>query len=155
MSHATLDEQVMTELTEIAESVGCELVDARFRGGVLQLILDHPEGVTLEHCKTVSKQASAALDVADWGPGRYTLEVTSPGLDRELVRRKDFRRFAGSRIKVTWLSADGKRTIVGTLEAAPSEDAGGADEIEVRVGPEESYVIPLESIQVARLEPEF
>lgn len=155
MAHGTLDEELMTELAEIAESIGCELVNARFRGGVLQLILDHSEGVTLAHCQTVSKQASAALDVADWGPGRYTLEVTSPGLDRELVRPKDFQRFAGSRIRITWLPPDGKRTIVGTLEAAPAPEAGGGDEIEVRVSPQESHLIPLQSIQVARLEPEF
>jgi ribosome maturation factor RimP len=155
MTHGTLDQELMTEIAQIAESVGCELVNARFRGGVLQLILDHSEGVTLEHCQAVSKQTSAMLDVADWGPGRYTLEVTSPGLDRELVRPEDFRRFARSRIRVTWLPSDGKRTIVGTLEAAPAEDADGPGEIEVRVSPEESYIIPLQSIQVARLEPEL
>ncbi|MDH3402601.1 MAG: ribosome maturation factor RimP [Acidobacteriota bacterium] len=155
MTHAKLDDELMAEFAAVAESAGCELVDARFRGGMLRVVLDHRDGVTLEHCQTVSKQVSALLDVADWGRGRYTLEVTSPGLDRELVRPADFRRFAGSLIKVTWQPPDGKRTVVGTLAAGPAEDAGGQGEIEVRVGPEESYHIALQSIQIARLVPEL
>jgi hypothetical protein len=81
----------VTELAAIAESVGCELVRVEFKGGVLRLMLDREPGserlgVSHEDCANVSRQASALLDVVDFGPARYTLEVTSPGLDRPLYR---------------------------------------------------------------------
>lgn len=157
MARKTLDDPLKTELAAIAEGAGCELVDARFQSGVLRLILDHPEGVTLDHCQTVSKQASALLDVVDWGGSRYTLEVTSPGLDRELVRPKDYQQFAGSQVRVTWRPPEGKRTVVGTLQRfiPATEDPAGAAAIVVAVAPDQAHHIPLPSIDAARLVPDF
>jgi ribosome maturation factor RimP len=156
MAQMTLSEELMSELAAIAESNGCELIDARYRGGVLRLTLDNPEGVTLDHCQTVSKQVSAQLDISDWGAGRYTLEVTSPGLDRELFRPRDFERFTGSLVKVTWRPAEGKRTDTGRLERfVPAERESGGDFIEIRIDPDEIRHIPLQTIDVARLVPEF
>jgi ribosome maturation factor RimP len=151
-----LSEELMNEFRAIAESAGCELVDARFGSGVLKITLDHPDGILLEHCQSVSKQVSAHLDVADWGTARYTLEVTSPGLDRELFRPRDFERFTGSRIKVTWRPPEGKRTDTGTLErfTSATDDPAGAH-IEIRVDPDQTRRIPLQSIDIARLVPEF
>jgi ribosome maturation factor RimP len=105
----------------------------------------------------VSKQVSAYLDVADWGRGRYTLEVTSPGLDRELLRPKDYEQFAGSQVRVTWRPPEGKRTVVGTLErfVPATEDPGGTAAIVVAVAPDQAHHIPLPSIDAARLVPEF
>jgi ribosome maturation factor RimP len=113
--------------------------------------------VTLEHCQTVSKQVSAHLDVADWGGGRYTLEVSSPGLDRELFRPQDFARFTGSQVRVTWRPPEGKRTIVGTLESfvPATEDPGSPAAIVVAVAPDQIHHIPLSSIDAARLVPDF
>jgi len=152
-----LDEQLMSEFETIAVSVGCELADASFQGGLLKIVLDHPEGVTITHCQTVSKQVSAQLDVSDWGPGKYTLEVTSPGLDREMYRPHDYERFTGSQLRVTWHPPEGKRTDVGMLSrCVPStENPDGIEAIEVEIGPEDTRHIPLQSIEVARLVPEL
>ena len=157
MARPTLDDNLKAEFAAIAESSGCELLDARFRGGTLQIVLDHPEAVTLDHCQMVSKQVSAQLDVLDWGPEHYTLEVTSPGLDRELFRRRDYERFAGARVRVTFRPAEGKRTVVGTLErfVPAGEDTAGADAILLAADDEEQLNIPLHTIDVARLVPEL
>ena len=156
MPQMELSEELMNDFQAIAESTGCELVDARFQGGVLKVTLDHPEGVVLAHCQSVSKQVSALLDVANWGTSRYTLEVTSPGLDRELSRARDFERFTGSQIRVTWRPVEGKRTDIGTLEGfiPASDDAAGAH-IEIRISPDQMHRIPVQSIDIARLVPEF
>ena len=80
-------EQITPEIEQVAQAVGCELVHAELKGGVLRLFVDRPEGgVTLADCQLVSKQVSALLDVLDFGTGRYVLEVSSPGLDRQLYR---------------------------------------------------------------------
>jgi ribosome maturation factor RimP len=86
------------------EALGFELVDAQFAGSgrqaVLRVYIDLPGGVTVEDCAEVSEQLSAILDVEDPIPQRYTLEVSSPGLDRPLVRRRDFERFTGEMVRV-------------------------------------------------------
>ncbi len=157
MPHATFDEELKNEFAEIARSTGCELLGARFQGGVVKLIIDHPEGVTLTHCQTVSRQVSAELDVRDWGSSKYTLEVSSPGLDRELLGPRDFTRFTGNQVKITWHSDQGKRTDIGVLEKFISDDeqADGRAQIEIRLDSDALQGIPLQSIQVARLVPEL
>ena len=156
MPSMELNEELMSEIQAIAESADCELLDARFRGGVLRITLDHTDGILVEHCQKVSKQVSALLDVADWGSARYTLEVSSPGLDRELFRPGDFERFTGCQVKVTWRPDEGRRTDTGTLESftAASDNSAGAH-IEIRVGPDETHQISLQSIDIARLVPEL
>lgn len=97
-----IDPQVEKELAAVAESLGCELVAAEFVGGVLRLFVDREGGVTLDNCATVSRHSSALLDVLEFGKGRYVLEVSSPGLDRELVRDKDWAAFVGRRIRAVF-----------------------------------------------------
>lgn len=141
------------ELAALAADLGCELLEADFRGGVLRLVLDHPEGVTLEHCETVSRQASALLDVTDFGSGRYTLEVSSPGLDRKLYGTGDYQRFQGELVRVTWRSPEtGKRTVVGDLEAFEAEHGGS---LQVKSEDGMKHQIPLGALVEARLEPRF
>jgi len=84
--------QLGAELAEIAAAQGCELLQVEFQAGTLRLILDREGGVRLEDCETVSKLTSALLDVRNFGPGRYTLEVSSPGLDRQLYGPRDYTR---------------------------------------------------------------
>lgn len=99
---------VQADLRKLLEpgvsALGFELVDAQLSGGahrrLLRVYIDAPGGVTVEDCAQVSEQLSAILDVEDPIRERYTLEVSSPGLDRPLVRREDFARFAGERIRV-------------------------------------------------------
>lgn len=89
----------------IARSAGIELVDVELLGGgsarVLRLYIDKPEGVTLEDCEMISREVGAVLDAEDVVPGdTYTLEVSSPGLERKLKKPRDFERFAGQKVKV-------------------------------------------------------
>jgi ribosome maturation factor RimP len=151
---AVVDDDLERELAAVAASAGCELVHAEFRGGVLRLFIDRPEGVTLADCEAVSKQVSALLDVLDFGAGRYLLEVSSPGLDRQLYRARDYQRFVGRKVRVTWFEGGGKRTVVGRLEAF--DPAGGGTATVAEEGaPAASHVIPLADVAVARLEIEI
>jgi len=152
--------ELARELEEIAAGQGCELLAVELKGPLLRLILDRPEGgVTLADCEAVSRETSALLDVMDFGPGRYTLEVSSPGLDRELYGPRDYERFTDHRVRVTYRTPDtnARRTVTGCLTAFRpanhrshnSEDGG---EIEVVTDErEERLTIPLSRIQVARL----
>ena len=106
----------------VAATHGVELVDVELRGGgkarTLRITIDKPEGVTHEDCANVSREVSAILDVEDPVPGgSYTLEVSSPGLDRKLFRPEDYTRFTGSRIKVmTREPVNGNRHFEGRLQ---------------------------------------
>ena len=93
--------EITPEIEAVAQAAGCELVHAELKGGVLRLFVDKPEGVTLADCEHVSKLASAWLDVVDFGKSRYLLEVSSPGLDRLLVKARDYARFVGRKVRVT------------------------------------------------------
>ena len=115
------------KIRETAERVACmhgvELVEAELRGGgkarMLRVIIDKPEGVTHEDCAGVSRELSTVLDVEDAVPGGpYTLEVSSPGLDRKLLKAEDYTRFIGSRIKLTTRDPiNGNRHFEGRLES--------------------------------------
>lgn len=150
---SALTTEIQTELEAAAERCGCELVHLGYAGGTLRLVLDAPAGVTIEHCERVSREASALLDVLEFGSGRYTLEVSSPGLDRELYRQKDYERFQGERVKVTWLdqATGNRRTDVGRLAAFR---AGDPAEIEIESATDR-LVVRLPDVQQARLDPEF
>lgn len=155
MKTTRIDEELERELAAVAERCGCELVHIAFSGNSLRLVLDREEGgVDLSHCEAVSRQVSALLDTLDFGPGKYVLEVSSPGLDRQLYRDRDYERFVGHRVRVTWRSPEGgKRTDTGVLE---SFDAGGGGRIGLRPGEaEEVWTIRLADIGVARLEIEL
>ncbi len=121
--------ELQPELEQIAAANGCELVHVELKGGVLRLILDKPEGVTLADCEVVAKQSSAYLDVADFGKSRYVLEVSSPGLDRELYKPADVERFIGKLARVAIIDPENgkKRSVIGRLhEMQPAESPGDA-----------------------------
>jgi len=88
----------------VAASEGLYLVDVELKGGranpLLRVYIDKPEGVSHADCQLVSEQVSTILDVEDPFPGSYTLEVSSPGLDRKLVSASDFKHFAGRRARL-------------------------------------------------------
>ena len=108
-----LDVERVREIADrVAASSGLEIVDVEFLGGgkarMLRVFLDKPAagtdplaGVTHEDCANFSREFGTILDVEDVMPGSYTLEVSSPGLDRRLVKAADFTRFTGSRLKLT------------------------------------------------------
>jgi ribosome maturation factor RimP len=149
---SVLSQTIESELRRIAESEGCELLDVEFHGSVLRIILDHPDGVTLEHCASFSRQASAVLDLEDFGPSSYVLEVSSPGLDRKLYGPRDYERFVGRLVRVTFQvpETDRRRTVVGSLEAFSQRDGGGIAVRDRENG--ERLELPLASIALARLE---
>ena len=108
-----LDVERVREIADrVAASSGLEVLDIEFLGGgkarMLRVFLDKPAagkdplaGVTHEDCANFSREFGTILDVEDVMPGSYTLEVSSPGLDRKLVKAADFTRFTGSRMKLT------------------------------------------------------
>lgn len=153
MTGKILDSSVESEIAAVAAAVGCELAHAEWQGGVLRVFLDREEGVGLEHCEAVARQLSPLLDALEFGSGRYTLEVSSPGLDRQLHRLRDYQRFAGRVARVQFRSADTgrKRTVVGTLYGLEGEDSVDVEDRETG----ERLTIPLASIIVARLEVEL
>jgi ribosome maturation factor RimP len=104
----------------VVEFAGMELVQLEMRheagGLVLRLYIDKDGGVTLDDCARISRLVSTQLDVDDPIPGRYTLEVSSPGLDRPLTSERDFQRFAGKDITVSTIAPmDGRRNFRGRL----------------------------------------
>jgi ribosome maturation factor RimP len=153
--------EIIPELESVAAASGCELLHAELKGGIMRLILDKPEGVTLADCQHVSKQASALLDVLDFGTGRYVLEVSSPGLDRQLYRIQDYDRFAGRLARVTLEDPETgkKKTVVARLEGlrrpeGTADDAGA--EVLLRDDKSgECQAIPLKNVKLARLEIEL
>ncbi len=99
-------EKVREIAQRVAESSGLELVDVDLRGGgkarMLRIFIDKPGGVTHDDCSNFSREAGTIFDVEDAVPGgSYTLEVSSPGLDRKLLKASDYERFTGSLIKLT------------------------------------------------------
>ncbi len=155
MTGPEIEPTLQTQFQEAARQAGCELIHAEFKGGILRLVLDREDGVDLGHCTTVSKQVSALLDVAQFDPGRYTLEVSSPGLNRQLYRQDDYQRFLGQRARVTWRdsSMPTKRTVVARLEAYQAAEPASVELLDEQSG--ERLQIRISDIQIARLEPEF
>jgi ribosome maturation factor RimP len=116
------DEEKIREIADrVSARQGVELVEAEMRGGgkarTLRITIDKPEGVTHEDCANVSRELSAILDVEEAVPGgSYTLEVSSPGLDRKLLKTEDYVRFTGSRVKLmTREPVNGNRHFDGRL----------------------------------------
>ena len=158
---ASVVEQVRSVAIRVATSYGLEIFDVQFRreapGMILRVQIDRPgpaasaeESVSVEDCARVSRDLSAVLDVEDVVPTAYTLEVSSPGLDRPLRRPDDYRRFAGRRAKVVMRErVDGQGFFKGRL--------GGVDGAEVLIEADDgrTHRVPLNLITRANLEVEF
>ena len=117
----------------------------RAGGGLLRLYIDSPAGVTIEDCERVSRAVSAKLDADDPIAGEYTLEVSSPGLDRVLRTREHFVRFVGAPVRVeTTAPIDGRKRFSGRLAKVE------ADEIEIELD-DRTVTIALSKVHKARL----
>ena len=146
-----LDPKVIEEMRAIAAGEGFELLGVEVTGTgartLVRLVIDGPNGVNLDQCAAISRQASAFLDVEDPLKHRYTLEVSSPGLDRKLYSEDDFDRYAGRRVTIRMAPTHrGSRTVVGELL--------GLEENTVRVAAEGGEVLKLPFAEVfeARLQ---
>lgn len=132
----------------LAEDV-FELVEAEEAGGgrVLRVFVDKPGGVSVEDCARLSERISERLDIEDFIPHRYTLEVSSPGLDRPLQQERDYERFQGRLVRITTDPAIGGQNVhTGRLVGL---DAGM---VKIEEKPSQFLSIPFPQIKRARLE---
>ena len=122
--------------------------NARAGGGLLRIYIDRPDGITVDDCARVSHAVSAVLDERDPIPGQYTLEVSSPGLDRVLRRREHFVRYSGEPVRVeTNAPIEGRKRFSGRLSKVGERDF--VLDVDGR-----SVTIPLSAVHKARLAPE-
>ncbi len=155
-------EQIEELIQPILDDLGLELVDLIYqretRGWVLRFLLDKEGGINLDDCAQASREFSAILDVEDVLDTAYTLEVSSPGIDRPLKKPRDFERFSGQQIKVkTVVAIDPdergrkRKTFIGML------DGLDGDKILLTVKEKKAaqILIPLDQIDSANLEYEF
>ncbi|HXZ80856.1 MAG TPA: ribosome maturation factor RimP [Terriglobales bacterium] len=153
-------ERIRAIAERVIASNGLELVELEFHGGgkgrMLRIFIDKPGGVTHQDCADVSREVGTILDVEDVIPGgSYTLEVSSPGLDRKLVKPADYERFKGSLVKLaTNEPVDGSRNFVGRLvefqdDRLTLEVKGKKKEPPARV------TVELGNVAKANLVPEF
>jgi len=155
---ATMRDVAASKIEEIAQQValaeGLELVEVEVKGGgnarLVRIAIDKPEGVTHADCGLVSEKVGAILDAEDMVPGHYTLEVSSPGVERKLFKPKDYQRFQGKKAKITLREpVEGRRTWEGTL-------AGYADGIiSLETEPGKSREFLFEQVQKANLKFEW
>jgi ribosome maturation factor RimP len=139
----------------IAEARGLELVEVElFRAGrreVLRVYLDKPGGISLGECAETSRELSELLDVEELFQEAFTLEVSSPGLDRPLRTPRDWARRVGEFVRIHLSEAlEGKRTWIGKLVASGDESARIVAD---RTGQE--IEIPYRAVQLARVDVRF
>jgi ribosome maturation factor RimP len=116
----SLEARIISLAEQAAASMGMEVVLVEIKGGgnrsIVRTFIDQPGGISLNDCERFSKRFSVLLDVEDWIPFSYVLEVSSPGLDRPLVKEGDFRRFVGREVRMrTRVPAAGQRNFRGRI----------------------------------------
>jgi ribosome maturation factor RimP len=151
--------EIATLLAPTVQSLGLELLGVEYLpapgGALLRLYIDVPADaddertVGIEDCEAASREVSAQLDVADPISGHYTLEVSSPGVDRPLFTAAQFARFMGQTAKVALkLPQDGRRRLQGAITAVEGDritfDVDGA-----------AFVVSIDNIEKARLVPDW
>jgi ribosome maturation factor RimP len=145
------DLEKITEMAErVAVSEGLTLIEVQLKGGrgsqLLRVYIDKPEGISHADCQLMSEQLSVMLDVEDPFPGSYTLEVSSPGLDRELVKASDFAHFAGRKARlVVREPVDNQKVMEGRLAGFE------AGRVRLDLGDAGLKELELSNIQKARL----
>ncbi|MDH5386843.1 MAG: ribosome maturation factor RimP [Gammaproteobacteria bacterium] len=137
----------------VIEDMGYELIEIEYHPnpnyGVLRLYIDKEDGILVEDCSAVSRQISAILDVEDPVPGKFNLEVSSPGMDRPLRRVEDFERFTGEVAKIkTSMIFEGQRNFKGRIN-------GIEDDLVIIECENKEVRLPVTAIDKARLVPDF
>ena len=155
MAVETKSNQLNSIVEETLEGHTCEVVLTEFKklGGewVLRVYIDHPDGVTLKHCEEVSRLISEALELRDPVVHDYHIEVSSPGVDRPLVKPRDFQRFVNERVAVKLHAAiDGVKTVTGPLVSCSAECVEVVDEQS-----QKSHRISMGDIAKATLKPKL
>jgi ribosome maturation factor RimP len=148
-----LRDELSQLLGPVVASRGVELWELEYAtrpgGGLLRLYIDSPQGISVDDCERVSRAVSDVLDEHDPIPGEYTLEVSSPGLDRVLRKREHFARFAGEQVRVEMREPiAGRKRFMGQLIAV------GEQEITLSVDGTK-VGLPIDEIHKARLVPQM
>lgn len=147
-------ESLKSRIAALAETaaagMGMEVVLVEVKGGfrrpVLQIFIDKADGITIDDCERFSKHFSVLLDVEDWIPFSYVLEVSSPGLDRPLVKEDHFARYIGRIVRIrTKDPIEGRRNFKGRLLAA----SGG--KVSIEIDPAGILDLALDQIEKANL----
>jgi len=117
--------EIEKTIAPAVEALGFELYACELSLGkastTLRVLVDGPNGITLDQCAKVSRQVATALDVADPFSGRYSLEVSSPGMDRPLTHPWHFERAVGKKAKLrTRVLKNGQRNFIGVINKAES-----------------------------------
>ncbi|MCO2379587.1 ribosome maturation factor RimP [Pseudomonas aeruginosa] len=146
-------EQLQALLVPVVEALGYECWGVEFisqgRHSVLRVYIDRPEGILIDDCEAVSRQVSGILDVEDPISGEYTLEVSSPGMDRPLFTLEQFAKHAGEQVKIRLRSPyEGRRNYQGILRGVEEQDV-------VVLVDDHEYLLPIDSIDKANIIPRF
>jgi len=131
-----LTDSVRAIVAPVLDPLGIELVDIEHRGVVLRVVVDEPGGIGLDRLGEVTLAVSRALDDADPIPARYTLEVSSPGVERPLRTPRHFAAVIGQKVTLRWTRAPRTERVTGVLLAV------GDDGITMRIEPEKPTDAP-------------
>jgi ribosome maturation factor RimP len=139
----------------VIEALGYRLVRVKVssaEGATVQIMAERPDGsMTVEDCETISRALSPVLDANDPMEKAYRLEISSPGIDRPLVRKSDFERYAGHLVKIEMeLPVDGRKRFRGNL-AGTSGDAARLTRDDAAEGEEADVLLPIEDMSDAKL----
>lgn len=145
--------QVEELLAPTVESLGCTIWGVEFlnqgKHTKLRLYIDREEGIDVDHCAAVSRHVSDILDVEEVISSAYTLEVSSPGMDRLLFKEEQFADSAGEQVDIRLnFPFEGRKKFTGVLNGV--QDSMAVVQIE-----DEEFLLPLENIQKARVVPVF
>lgn len=148
--------QLQQSLSPVVTGLGYELVGIEWlsqgKHSLLRVYIDQESGIGIEDCEKVSRQLSALLDVEDLIPGHYSLEVSSPGLDRPLFTLEQFQRFAGEQAKVKCHAPiHGQKKFIGTIASVSIEN----EEVSLSLENGELVQIPFNLIAKANLLAKF
>lgn len=147
------ESQLTDLLRPVVESMGFVFWGLEFiaqgRQSMLRVFIDHADGINVDHCAAVSRQLSAVLDVEDPITQEYTLEVSSPGMDRPLFTLEQYQQYANHIVELRLrMPFEGRRKFKGQLIGVEQEDI-------VLVVDEHEYLLPIELIDKAHVVPQF
>lgn len=148
---ASKDQQIADMLGSTVTALGYELWGVEHipqgRHSVVRVYIDSPGGITVDDCTTVSQQVSSVLDVEDPITGEYTLEVSSPGMDRLLFKVEQYAGYIGEMVELRLRSAfEGRRKYRGILKGIEGED------VVIQIDDQE-FLLPYGAIEKARVQP--
>lgn len=146
-------EELQAMLAPAVESLGYQCWGIEFlsqgRHSLLRVYIDHANGILVEDCEVVSRQVSGILDVEDPISAEYTLEVSSPGMDRPLFSLEQFALHAGEQVKIKLRSPfEGRRNFQGLLRGVEEQDV-------VVLVDDHEFLLPIDMIDKANIIPRF